>query len=149
MASIEAAINDLNSQSIPNYRATAKKYGLVESTLRRRFKGETASIEVARAAAHQRLSIVQEEVLIEKINQLTDRGLPPTSSIVRNLAEKILQDRVGKNWTSGFVHRYKDRLKSFYLRNINKKRYQSEYAPIFKQFYNLVSINGLVFNKYC
>ena len=50
----------------------------------------------------------------------------PTSSIVRNLAEKLLQDRVGKNWASNFVYRHKDRLKSLYLRNIDKKRYQSE-----------------------
>ena len=48
---------------------------------------------------------------------------------------------MGKNWTSGFVHRYKDRLKSQYLRNINKKRYQAEYAPVFKQFYDLILYN--------
>ena len=148
-ASIELAIDDLNRQLRPNFRGTAKKYGLVESTLRRRFKGQTVSIEAARAITHQRLSIVQEEVLIERINQLTDRGLPPTGSIVRNLAEELLQDRVGKNWTSGFVHRHKDRLKSLYLRNIDRKRHQSEYAPMFKQFYDLVLLNGFYYIKYC
>ena len=59
-------------------------------------------------------------------NQSIDRSRTPTSSIVRNLTEELLQDRVGKNWTSSFVHRYKDRLKSLYLRNIDQKRYKSE-----------------------
>ena len=128
--SIELAIADLKCQLKPNINATAKKYGLVESTLRRRFNGETMSIASARATTHQRLSTVQEEVLIDQINYLTDRGLPPTSSIVRNLAEELLQDRVGKNWTSNFVHRHKDRLKSLYFRNIEKKRHKVEYAPV-------------------
>ena len=147
-ASIELAIADLNRQLKPNINATAKTYGLVESTLRRRFKGESLSFQAAHSVSHQRLSIVQEEALIDQINQLTDRGLPPTSSIVRNLAEELLQDRVGKNWTSNFVHRHKDRLKSLYLRNIDRKRHQAEYAPIFKQFYDLVSLNGYYFNIY-
>ena len=57
-ASIKLAIDDLNRQLIPNFRGTAKIYSLVESTLRRRFKGQTVSIKAARAATHQRLSIV-------------------------------------------------------------------------------------------
>ena len=48
---------------------------------------------------------------------------------------------VGKNWTGGFIRRHKERLRSLYLRNIDKLRIQSEYAPIFKQFYDLVSLN--------
>ena len=52
IASIELAINDLNRQLILNFRGTAKKYGLVESTLRRRFKGQTVLIKAARAATH-------------------------------------------------------------------------------------------------
>ena len=146
--SIELAIADLKGQIKPNINATAKKYGLVESTLRRRFKGETMSIQAAREITHQRLSIVQEEALICQINQLTDRGLPPTSSIVRNLAEELLQDHVSKNWTSRFVHRHKNRLKSLYLRNIDKKRHKSEYAPVFKQFYDLVLLKDSYIDIY-
>ena len=38
---IEQAIDDLKSQEAPNIDATARKWGVVESTLRRRYKGES------------------------------------------------------------------------------------------------------------
>ena len=69
---------------------------------------------------------------------MTEQGMPPTASIVRNLAEEMIGQKVGKNWTSEFVKRYKDRLKSLYLCNIDKDRVKAEYTPIFDYFYDLV-----------
>ena len=46
---------------------------------------------------HQRLTNAQESVLIRQINFLTNRGLPPTSRIARNMAEEMIGERVGKN----------------------------------------------------
>ncbi len=137
-APMELALADLESQEKPNIRGTAKKYGLVESTLRRRWKGETVSMAAASSEYKQRLSGPQEEALIHLINSLTDRGLPPTSRIIQNLAEELLGGSVGKNWTGDFAKRHKDRLKSLYLRNIDSQRHKAEYAPSFKQFYDLV-----------
>ena len=108
--------------------------------LARRHRGETAPISVANAETHQRLSIQQEEVLIRHINKLTDRGIPPTSRIVRNLTEEIINTSVGKNWTGQFVQRHKKQLKSLYLRNIDNLRTKAEYAPMFKHFYDLVGL---------
>jgi uncharacterized protein YjaZ len=70
---------------------------------------------------------------------LTNRGLPPTSQIVRNLAEEMIHRKVGKNWTGQFIQRHKDRLQSLYLRNIDNMRTQAEYAPVIKLFFDLVS----------
>lgn len=73
------------------------------------------------------------------MNMLTRRHLPPTSTIVINLAEEIIGgERVRKNWTSNFVRRYRDRLESAYLRNIDNMRIKAEYEPIIKQFFDLV-----------
>ena len=58
--------------------------------------------------------------------------------MVRNLAEEMIGSSVGKNWTGDFVKRYKNRLTSLYLRNIDSQRIKAEYAPSFKQFYDLV-----------
>jgi len=70
---------------------------------------------------------------------LTARSIPPTSQIVKNLAEEIIGGKpVGKNWTSDFVKRYNGRLDSLYLRNIDNIRIQAEYLPIIKQFFDLV-----------
>ena len=137
-ARIELAIAHLNRQDKPNIMGTANEYQLVESTLRRRFKGQCTSRQAATSQYRQNLTLAQEEVLIGQINRLTDRRLPPTSRIVRNLAEEIIGRPIGKNWTGQFVYRYKNRLQSIYLRNIDKDRINVEYAPIFKQFYDLV-----------
>jgi hypothetical protein len=135
---IELALADLGQQEKPNYRGTAKKYDLVESTLRRRWKGQSLSKQAAASEYRQCLTFPQEEALIQQINRLTDRGMPPTSGMVRNLAEEVIGRPVGKNWTGDFVKRYKSRLTSVYLRNIDSQRMKSEYAPLFKQFYDLV-----------
>ena len=74
-----------------------------------------------------------------QINRLTDRGIPPTTRMVRNFAEEIIQRPVGKNWVGEFVKRYDTKLKSIYLRNMDRDRMKSEYAPVFKYFYDLVS----------
>jgi Tc5 transposase-like DNA-binding protein len=137
-ARIEAAISDLESQDAPKYRPTAKKYFLSHTTLRRRYLGVQLSRAAADSEYRQRLTTVQEEVLIKHINDFSDRGLPPTTQIVKNLAEEIIHDTVGKNWVSDFVRRKGDRLRSLYLRNIDNMRAKADYAPIFKHFYDQV-----------
>ena len=122
MASIDLAIADLNTKLTLNIRATARKFQLSESTLKRRWKGQTVSYQEAASIYHQRLTNAQEEALTHQINSLTDRGIPPTSPIVRNLVEEVISGPVGKNWTGQFVKRHKDRLKSLYLHNIDSQR---------------------------
>ena len=145
---IELTIADLKQQMKPNVTATARKYAVNESTLRKRWTGKTVSQSEASSKYKQRLTSAQEEVLVERINLLTDRGLPPTSSIVRNLAEEILEDRVGKNWTGDFVRRHKHELKSLYLQNLDRQRVKAEYGPLFKQFYDLVVFNYLHYLRF-
>ena len=137
-AALEAALENLTIQDVTNIRGTARNFGVVESTLRRRFKGQTVSRQEADSMYRQSLTDAQEETLIRQINILTDRGIPPRPTMVKNFAEEVIKDSVGKNWTTDFVRRHKDQLKSLYLKNLDKNRLQSEYLPIFKQFYDLV-----------
>jgi hypothetical protein len=138
-ARIELALTDLAEQERPKYRQTAEKYEVSYTTLSRRFKGEQVSRAIAIANVRQRLTIQQEEVLIKYINKLSDRGILPTSQIVKNIAEEIIGGELGKNWVGQFVKRHKDEIISLYLRNMDKVRIKSEYTPIFKQFYDLVT----------
>ena len=63
--------------------------------------------------------------------------------MVKSLAEEIRGTSVGKNWTGQFVRRYKDLLKSGYLRNLDDLRVTAEYAPMFKHFFQLVLLFSL------
>ena len=97
MDPLEAALESLNLQEVPNVRSTSRKFGIVESTLRRRFKGKTVFYQRAKYLSHNCLSHAQEKTLIMQINRLTDRGIPPTIRMMRNFAEEIIQKPIGKN----------------------------------------------------
>jgi hypothetical protein len=138
---IENAINALDRQLIPNYSQVAREFGIERTTLMRRHKGICASRLEATSLYHKLLTDTQEEALISQINKLTVRRLPPTSQIVRNLAEEVIGRDVSKNWTANFVYRHSSRLKSLYLRNIDNLRMKSEYRPYIQFFFNLVAFN--------
>ena len=109
---IPEAIADLDTQECPDLTTTAIKYGVLRKTLENRWKGKTISIQDANSQYRQALTNAQEKALIGIINNLTNRNMPPTSAIVKNLAEEIRGGLIGKNWTSGFLKWHKDELRS-------------------------------------
>ena len=113
-AAMDEAIIELKSSSTPCVAAVARKYGLVTSTLRRRWKGVTISrgqaIEDSRF-----LNSKQEQQLLLHIRQLYDRCLPPTPAIMTNIAAQLGAKTPGHNWCSRFVQRHKSELDSRYL----------------------------------
>ena len=94
---MQKALDEIESLKDPNYAEIAKKYGLGRSTLSRRARGKTASRVEAHSQFHQCLTNAQEQVLINQINRLTERGIPPTSQMVRNFAKEVIRRAVGKN----------------------------------------------------
>ena len=129
---IAAALADLELQAVPNYKATAKKHGVVRTTLMR------VSNQEATTEHRQALNASQEDVLLRHIQRLVTSGTPPTPAIVKNFAEEIYEGRLGKCWTTRFIHRHEIYLKTMYLRNIDSLRKKSEYALYFRLFYDLV-----------
>jgi hypothetical protein len=82
---IQAAIDECNQVLNPNYAEIARKHnGVTRSTLSRRHRGQTTSRAVANSTYRQCLTNAQEEQLINQINKLSKRHMPPTS---QNCAE--------------------------------------------------------------
>jgi transposase-like protein len=104
-ARIQAAISDLESQDRVNYAAIARKWEIDRSTLSRRHRGETGPNRDATSYARRQLTDTQEDILIGHINKLSDRGLPPTPQIVKNIAEEIAHVTLGKNWIPRFCQK--------------------------------------------
>ncbi len=136
---IDAAVAAIQRGEFSDYTAAAREHKCDRGALSRRIRGLTKSKKDANSFWHQCLTIEQEEVLIDRINLLTDRAMPPTSHIVKNLVEEIRGGPVGKNWVGQFVKRHGIRLKSLYLRNIDNLRASAEYAPMFQLFFSVVS----------
>ena len=107
-------------------------------TLAKRYKGETGTVQEANSYVRQKLTNAQEEVLVRHINDLTDRGLPPTPRIVKNIAEEIAKTKLGLHWPTRFYHRHRDRLTSVYLRTIDHKRKVADNSQYFQEFFDLV-----------
>ena len=132
------AIADLDSQEVPNYGATAKKYDLVRTTLWRRHTSQTVSRSEATTKFRQALNEAQEKVLLGNIGRLVTKGTPLSLGIVRNIAEEIHGGELGKHWVGRFIHRHSLYLKSLYMQNIENLQKKAEYATMFQLFYNLV-----------
>jgi hypothetical protein len=105
-ARIELALAEIGAENAPNYSHYAKKHELVPSTLSRRHRGITTSRNEASSEHRQNLTALQEQALIDHINRLTDRNLPPTAQIVQNIAKEMVGRSIGKNWTSRFIKQY-------------------------------------------
>ena len=135
---IEEAIADLESQDVPQYKLTAIKYSLNYTTLWQWYLGIQLSRASADSEFRQWLTNVQEEVIIKHINDFTNHGLSPTTQIVKNLVEEIIQGKVGKNWVCKFVQQQQDQIKSLYLHNIDNLQAKADYTPVFKHFYDQV-----------
>lgn len=145
MAQMEAALEHLSALEKPNYAATAKRFNVAETTLRRRFLGEGLSRQQYASERCQHLNTVQEEVLLGYIDKLTNKHIPPTTQIIRNLAEELLGHPVGKNWAAGFCKRHKDRVSSIYLRPLDRARVASERPELYEHFYALVRVICFLF----
>ena len=136
---IEHAINDLKSQKAPNIDATAKKWGVVESTLRRRYKGKTVSRSEGQSRSNMLLTNAQEDVLIEHINKLSARNLHPTIQTVENLAREIVGHPVGERWVERFRKCHGNKLRSRYMRNIDHSRHVADNSKHFQHYFDNVS----------
>ena len=106
-AQVTKAVLAIRSGEFKDYSNAAKKFHCSHTAVMRRIKGLTKTRQEAHSFYHQCLTNDEEEILISRINKLTDRGLPPTSQIIRNLAEEICKSPVGKNWVGQFCKRHK------------------------------------------
>jgi hypothetical protein len=103
---IESALAEMNTELNPNKSAIARKWNVDRINLKKRFLGQTTSRATYLSERRQCLTNEQEERLVDQINRLRDRGMPPTSQIVKNFAKEVIRRLVGKNWTSQFVKRH-------------------------------------------
>jgi hypothetical protein len=98
MAPIDEAIADFKSCEPGDDDALeniAKEHGVDRSTLGRRFKGVTGPRQDG-YASQQKLNPQQEEGLVQYIQGLSGRRLPPSGAMIRNFASNISKQHIGE-----------------------------------------------------
>ncbi|APA09357.1 hypothetical protein sscle_05g041270 [Sclerotinia sclerotiorum 1980 UF-70] len=101
------AIEAINKDQKLSIRKAAKLYNIPRTKIQRRMDGTTPRIE-SRANSHN-LTKLEEEVLIQYIIDMDERGFAPKLNGVEDMANYILESRgakkVGKLWAHRFVKR--------------------------------------------
>jgi hypothetical protein len=137
---MEAALAALKSQKPGeriNIAQTAKKYNVDRSTLSRRYRGVQTSH--AEQYENQRLlNDQQESELVEYIDKLCQRGLPPTREMLQGFASEICRQPVGKNWPNRFINRHKLDLVSRWTTGLDRQRKQADSAFRYKLYFELL-----------
>lgn len=143
MDSIEAALAACELSEAPNYAQIAREFGCNRSTLSRRHRGVTRAPEDLHES-QQLLSHHQEKELVKYINRLSEKGIPPTCSMVRNFAAELAQIQPGQKWPYRFVQRHQDELKSCYLQGLDLSRKGAESYTNISRYFELASFLNCV-----
>ena len=137
MEPIDAAVREARECDNPVLSVIAKKHGVCRSTLSRRLNASAKS----RAKKHveqQLLSPQQEKSLVEYINRLTERGIPPTPMMVRTFAGGIAGKEPGKQWCQRFCKRWKDTITCQYLIPMDVARRKADSHHHYSSYFQLL-----------
>ena len=93
-ARIILAIEAIRMSKKLSRRAAAKLYNVPESSLRLRMNGHSTLYE--RRPAAQKLTKLEEEVILQNILDMDSRGFAPRLASVEDIANFILESRGGK-----------------------------------------------------
>ncbi|EED17213.1 conserved hypothetical protein [Talaromyces stipitatus ATCC 10500] len=140
MASMELALAALRSADPgekPNISLVARTYGVSQSGLYKRFHGVTGSKE-EQYDKQRILTTTQSRALIKWINQLTERGLPPTNSMLANFAREISGKEPGKNWASRWLKAHSDKVISRYSTGLDSDRKKADSAYKYALYFELI-----------
>ena len=136
---INTALEEVRSTELPNYAAIAEEHGVHRSTLSRRARGVTRSREEFVSPELKLLTTPQEEVLLNNIDRLSERGLHLTPRILRNIVQELVGHSIGKNWVYNFTQRYSDRISTPYLKGFDRERQIADNPITIRHFFTNVS----------
>src|SRR5450755_2665771 len=111
---IVLAIDALNKGSFNGIREAARSYDVLYTTLRRRIRERPTRRDTR--PTNCKLTILEEETLVQWILSMDQRGLAPRPDAVRQMANLLLGKRsnsksdpnsqIGQKWVYNFVQRH-------------------------------------------
>ncbi|KAF1964427.1 hypothetical protein BU23DRAFT_604805 [Bimuria novae-zelandiae CBS 107.79] len=140
MAPIDDAIAAYNAQEPGkklSYGQFAKMFSVSVTTLRRRQQGSQQS-RTTKDLNQRALSPQQEQALLQHIDKLTERRLPPTREMMRNFASVIAHQEISESWVSRFLHRNNDRIVLKWSKAMDAVRHHADSYLKYRLYFNLL-----------
>lgn len=137
---IEAAIAAVESLSLVetlNSTQIADEYGVGRSTLSRRARGVTRAQNV-RYSDDRLLNPQQSSELLEYINGLCKRDLPPSRQMIRNFATEIVGKIPGKKWVDRWIGYNNSKLATRWTSGIDAARKGADSAFKYNLYFELL-----------
>jgi hypothetical protein len=138
-ARINLALQALQNDPKLTVRRAATIFDVNRSTLGRRQRGNQSRRDIMPNS--QKLSNLEENVLLQSILDQISRGFPPQLCIIEEMANRLLADRdalpVGKHWAINFINRQPE-LKTRYSRGYDYQRALCEDLTIIRNWFRLV-----------
>jgi len=135
MKSIEQALVERQQHPGRSLRAVCGD-DIPKSTLHDRESGRHAPRGVN---GNRLLTVVEEGLLLEKINEGAMRGTLLTPRHIQELAERLGGRRAGKNWPTTFLQRHKDKINAKYFTIQEIARINADTTMTRRAFWELVS----------
>jgi predicted HicB family RNase H-like nuclease len=132
-----AAIESLKPEEYFPYTKIAATYGCSHSALSKRHQGLTGSRSTV-AENQQALHLQQEQELLQYIEQLTERGLPPTRAMIRRFGSNIAKRELGKCWVDRYIQRYNVHLISRWATGMDRLRHQADSQSKYSLYFELL-----------
>ncbi|EDU46179.1 conserved hypothetical protein [Pyrenophora tritici-repentis Pt-1C-BFP] len=123
MTAIDKAVKYLESLKPGEhfvYQKVADQFGCSRSALSRRWRGVSRD-KTTSDGMKQALLPQQELELVQYIEELHIRGLPPTREMIQNFGSEICGNPVSMSWVERFLHRNQDRLISRWAPTLDRK----------------------------
>ncbi|KAF1966290.1 hypothetical protein BU23DRAFT_593294 [Bimuria novae-zelandiae CBS 107.79] len=140
MAPIDDAIAAYNAQEPGkklSYGQFAKMFSVSVTTLRRRQQGSQQS-RTTKDLNQRALSPQQEQALLQHIDKLTERRLPPTREMMRNFASVIAHQEISESWVSRFLHRNNDRIVLKWSKAMDAVRHHADSYLKYRLYFDLL-----------
>ncbi|PVH90088.1 hypothetical protein DM02DRAFT_466434, partial [Periconia macrospinosa] len=132
-----AYTNTFEAAEHPPYREIARKYGVEHTTLARRHKGKTVSLNTS-IENQSKLSPQQEKTLVKYIKLLTGCRLPPTRSMIKNYASYVAESDVSWSWVTRFLNRHKEELKPLWTSAMDRNRHNANSEYKYELYFELI-----------
>ena len=133
---MDAAISYKRAHPSDSVSSVAARFEIPSST----FHDHLIETHAARGVRQPcNLSIIQEDALLDKINAYAKRGTLLTPGNITQLAKALCNHDLGRNWTTTFLRRHRDRVSSRFYRVQELARLKSDTPSNRAAFLDLAS----------